>query len=110
MGTQWIPDVPYAKFAELLGFKGIYCDDESQVGAAWDEAFASNKPVVLDFKVDQEIPPVPPHIMTEQAKKAATAMVKGDPEAAGLIRKGVKQKAHEFTESVKTHLPGGSDR
>ena len=25
--TQTIPDFPYHKYAELLGFKGIYCDD-----------------------------------------------------------------------------------
>ena len=36
--TQTIPNFPYHKYAELLGFKGIYCDDPERVGAAWDEA------------------------------------------------------------------------
>ena len=27
-------------------------------------------------------------------------------EAPGLVEKGAKQKAHEFTESVRSHLPG----
>ncbi|PVZ06870.1 thiamine pyrophosphate-requiring protein [Actinomycetospora cinnamomea] len=109
-GSQWIPDVPYAEYARLLGLRGIRCDSPEEIGRAWDEALGSTVPCVLEVVVDPEIPPVPPHIMSEQAKKAATAMAKGDPEAAGLMRKGVKQKAHEFTESVKTHLPGGSDR
>jgi pyruvate dehydrogenase (quinone) len=36
-------------------------------------------------------------------------MLKGDPEEVGVITKGVKQKVHEFTESVKEKLPGGED-
>jgi thiamine pyrophosphate-dependent acetolactate synthase large subunit-like protein len=40
-------------------------------------------------------------------KKAAKALAKGDPETLGIVEKGAKQKAHEFTESIKAHLPGG---
>jgi pyruvate dehydrogenase (quinone) len=36
-------------------------------------------------------------------------MVKGDPEEAGVIAKGARQKMHEFTESIKESLPGGKD-
>jgi pyruvate dehydrogenase (quinone) len=42
-------------------------------------------------------------------KKAAKAVVKGDPEAAGIVSKGTKQKVHEFTESIKESLPGKKD-
>jgi pyruvate dehydrogenase (quinone) len=107
METQYIPDVPYAEFARLLGLTGIYCDDPKSIGEAWDEALASNRPVVLEVKVDPEIPPIPPHIKKMQAKKAAKALRKGDPEAWGITKKGAKQKIHEFTESVKETLPGG---
>ncbi len=107
MGSQWIPDVPYAEFAKLLGFKGIKVDDPKQMGDAWDEALTADRPVVLEVVTDPEIPPIPPHIKKELGKKAATAMVKGDPEEVGVIAKGVKQKVHEFTESVKAKLPGG---
>ncbi|GGZ46117.1 thiamine pyrophosphate-requiring protein [Streptomyces bluensis] len=100
-GSQHIPDVPYAKYAELIGLKGVYCDKPKGVGAAWDEALASDRPVVLEFKVDPEIAPIPPHIMTEQAKKAAKAVVR-DPERVGIAAKGVRQKLTEFAE----HLPG----
>ena len=44
-GTQWIPSVPYAQYAELLGFEGIYCEDGDQVGEAWEQALASKRPV-----------------------------------------------------------------
>jgi pyruvate dehydrogenase (quinone) len=100
-GSQYIPDVPYAKYAELLGLKGVYCDRPKKVGAAWDEALASDRPVVLEFKVDQEIAPIPPHIMTEQGKKAAKAAVR-DPERVGIATKGVRQKLSEYAE----RLPG----
>ncbi len=107
MGSQWIPDVPYAEFAKLLGLKGIKVDDPKEMGAAWDEALAADRPVVLEVVTDPEIPPIPPHIKKELGKKSAKAMLKGDPEEVGVITKGVKQKVHEFTESVKAKLPGG---
>ncbi|WP_225833577.1 thiamine pyrophosphate-requiring protein [Streptomyces sp. NK08204] len=100
-GSQYIPDVPYAKYAEMLGLKGIRCDKPKKVGKAWDEALASNVPVVLEFKVDQEIAPIPPHITLAQGKKAAKAAVR-DPERAGIAAKGVRQKLTEAAE----HLPG----
>jgi pyruvate dehydrogenase (quinone) len=107
--TQELPNVPYHRFAELIGLKGLFCDKPDEVARAWDEALAADRPVVLEFKTDQEIPPIPPHIMKELGVKSAKAMVKGDPEAAGVIRKGATQKLHEFTESLKEALPGKKD-
>ncbi|AEW99596.1 thiamine pyrophosphate protein (plasmid) [Streptantibioticus cattleyicolor NRRL 8057 = DSM 46488] len=100
-GSQHIPDVPYAQYAELLGLKGVYCDKPKKIGEAWDEALAADRPVVLEFKVDQEIAPIPPHIMAAQGKKAAKAAVH-DPEKAGIATRGVRQKLTEIAE----HLPG----
>jgi pyruvate dehydrogenase (quinone) len=100
-GSQSVPDVPYAKYAELLGLKGVYCDDPKKVGQAWDEALASDRPVVLEFKTDPEIAPIPPHIMASQGKKAAKAAVH-DPEKTGIAVRGVRQKLTEIAE----HLPG----
>ncbi|MGW3356235.1 thiamine pyrophosphate-requiring protein [Streptomyces bungoensis] len=100
-GSQTIPDVPYAAYAELLGLKGIRCEKPHEVGAAWDEALASDRPVVLEFKVDREIAPIPPHIVAAQGKKAAKAALR-DPEKVGITAKGVRQKLTEYAE----HLPG----
>ena len=101
-GSQWIPDFPYARYAELVGFKGIYCDDPNSLGAAWDEALATNGPVVFEVRVDPEIPPLPPHIRWEQAEKMAKAMAKGDPELVGVVQKSLRGKLQELKES----LPG----
>jgi pyruvate dehydrogenase (quinone) len=100
-GTQWLPDFSYAKYAELVGFKGIYCDNGDEVGDAWQEALGAGTPVVLEVKVDPEIPPLPPHIRVEQMKKMAEAMVK-DPERVGVMEKSLLGKLEEFKES----LPG----
>ena len=108
-GTQYIPDVRYSDFARMLGLKGVFVEKPEQVGPAWDEALAADRPCVLEVKVDQEIPPIPPHIKKMLGKKAAKAVVKGDPEAAGIVSKGTKQKVHEFTESIKESLPGKKD-
>jgi pyruvate dehydrogenase (quinone) len=100
--SQWIPDVPYHRVAELFGLKGIYCDSGDAVGGAWAEALAADRPCVLEVKVDPEVPPLPPHITVEQAKKMARAMVKGDPERAGVMEKSLLGKLMELKES----LPG----
>jgi pyruvate dehydrogenase (quinone) len=101
-GTQWLPDMSYAGYAKLLGFEGIYCDDGDAVGDAWQQALGAGKPVVLEVRVDPEIPPLPPHISVVQAKKMAEAMVKGDPERTGVMEKSLLGKVQEFKES----LPG----
>jgi pyruvate dehydrogenase (quinone) len=100
-GSQDVPDVPYHKYAELLGLRGIYCDQPDQVGAAWDEALASELPVVLEFKTDPEVPPLPPHIKKDLGKKSAKAELH-DPEKVGLARHGFRQKMTEYYEK----LPG----
>ena len=101
-GTQWIPSIPYAKYAELLGFRGIYCDNGDEVGDAWEQALAAGGPCVLEVKTDPEVPPLPPHITRMQAEKMAKAMVKGDPERVGVMEKSLRGKLAEFKES----LPG----
>ena len=101
-GTQWLPDFPYAKYAELAGFEGIYCDDGDAVGDAWAAALSAGRPALLEVKVDPEVPPLPPHITVEQAKKMAKAMVKGDPERVGVMERSLLGKLAE----VKESLPG----
>ncbi len=100
-GSQYIPDVPYAKYAQLPGLPGIYCEKPGEIGKAREEALASDVPVVLEFKTDPEIAPIPPHIMKEQVEKAVKAGLK-DPERMGMATRGFRQKLTEFYEK----LPG----
>jgi pyruvate dehydrogenase (quinone) len=95
-GSQDLPDFPYARYAEMLGLKGIRVDSPDRVGPAWDEALASDRPVVYEAVTDPEVPPLPPHITLEQAKAFTSALMAGDPNAGDMIKQSFKQKVEEF--------------
>ena len=94
--SQVMPDFPYARYAELLGFEGIRVDSPEAVAPAWERALAADRPVVYEAVVDPEVPPLPPHITLEQAKNLATALAKGDPARARIIRQSLKAKAQDL--------------
>jgi pyruvate dehydrogenase (quinone) len=83
--SQQLPNVPYHKFGELIGFKGIYVDHPERLAGAWDEALRSDRPTVLEVKTDPNVPPLPPHITLKQAKNFISTLAKGDPEEGSLI-------------------------
>jgi pyruvate dehydrogenase (quinone) len=89
--SQQIPNVPYHKFGELIGLKGIYVDRPEAMGPAWEEALAADRPVVLEVKTDPEVPPLPPHITFEEAKHLTEALGKGDPHERSIITETAKQ-------------------
>jgi pyruvate dehydrogenase (quinone) len=89
--SQELPDFPYARYAELIGLKGIRVDDPDQIGAAWDEALAADRPVVLEAITDPAVPPLPPHITFEQAAHFAQAIRRGDSDRRGMITQSLKQ-------------------
>jgi pyruvate dehydrogenase (quinone) len=84
--SQDIPDFPYARYAELLGLRGVRVDAPEGVAAAWDEAFAADRPVVVEAVVDPNVPTVPPQLKPEQVEKLQRALAGGDPAAAGVLR------------------------
>jgi len=94
--TQDVPNLPYHRFAELIGLKGLYVDDPTRMGAAWDEALASEVPVVLEVKTDPEVPPLPPHISFEQARNFMSTLQQGDPDAMGMIKGTLHQAMAAF--------------
>jgi pyruvate dehydrogenase (quinone) len=89
--SQNIMDFPYAAYAEMIGLRGLRVEKPEEVGPAWDEALRADRPYVLDVKTDPKVPPLPPHITYEQAKSYAQALLKGDPEALGLVWQSVKE-------------------
>jgi pyruvate dehydrogenase (quinone) len=95
--SQNLPDFPFARYAELLGFKGIRVDSPDRVADAWDEALAADRPVVYEAVTDPEIPPLPPHIRFEQAKTMAQALAKGEPHGVRIAWNSLKGKLEEFT-------------
>lgn len=94
--TQELPSFPYATYAESLGLKGIRLDKAEDAAAAWDEALAADRPVVLEALTDPEVPPLPPHITFAQARHFMGSVVGGDPARGRMIKQSVKDMVEEF--------------
>jgi pyruvate dehydrogenase (quinone) len=100
--SQDIPSVPYHRFAEMIGLRGFHVDDAERMAAVWDEALASDRPVVIEVKADPNVPPLPPHITLQQAKAFATTLFEGDPNQRNVIIDTAKQV-------IGAVLPGHKD-
>ncbi|GAA1566767.1 MULTISPECIES: thiamine pyrophosphate-requiring protein [Kribbella] len=99
--SQELPEFPYAGYAKLLGLHGVTAEKPEEVGPAWEEALAADRPCVVEFRTDPAVPPIPPHATWEQMEKALESIVRGDSDRAAMIKEGVKSKVQEF-------LPGKS--
>jgi pyruvate dehydrogenase (quinone) len=88
--TQSIPDFPYHRYAELIGLKGIFVDHPDKVGAAWDEALAADRPVILEAYTDPNVPPLPPHITLKDAKNFMM-MMRDEPELGSVLKNTAKE-------------------
>lgn len=89
--SQMLPNVPFHRFAELIGLKGIYVDRPEALGPAWDEALSATQPVVLEVKTDPEVPPLPPHVTLTQARQFMRTLVEGDPREGSVLVNTAKQ-------------------
>lgn len=97
--SQRIPNVPYARFADMIGLQGIYVDHPKLVADAWRQALRSDRPVLMEVKTDPNVPPLPPHITLQQAKNLSAALLKGEPGETDVIKGAVRQV-------LETMLPG----
>lgn len=99
--SQDVPAFNYAEYAESLGLQGIRVERPDAIGRAWDRALTADRPTILDVRTDPSVPPLPPHITFEQARKFAASMVEGDPH----VRDVVTRTAKDLLSAV---LPGTS--
>ena len=72
--SQELPDFPFAGYADLLGLRGIRVEDPEDIGAAWEEAFAADRPVLIEVLTDPEVPLLPPF---PAGREKAESMRKG---------------------------------
>jgi pyruvate dehydrogenase (quinone) len=96
--SQDLPDFEYAAYGEMLGFKGIRVEDPDELEGAWEEAWASTRPVVFEAIVDPDVPPLPPHIGFDQAVAFTRAIYRGDPDSQGII-------ARAFADMTESYIP-----
>jgi pyruvate dehydrogenase (quinone) len=93
--SQVLPDFPFARYAEMLGLKGLRVEKPEDVAPAWEEALSSERPVVYEAITDPEVPPLPPHIRFEQAEHMAMAL-RGDPNRGRIMKESLKGKMEEI--------------
>ncbi len=74
----------------MIGLKGIFVDNPDRVGAAWDEALASDRPVILEAYTDPNVPPLPPHITLKDAKNFVS-MIPSEPELGSVLKNSAKE-------------------
>jgi pyruvate dehydrogenase (quinone) len=89
--SQELPDFPYAEYGRLLGLGGIRVADPAEVAPAWDAALSADRPTVIEAITDPDIPFLPPHVTLKQAKAYATSLLKGDPDASGIIATSIRE-------------------
>jgi pyruvate dehydrogenase (quinone) len=95
--SQSIPNFPYSRFAEMLGFRGIYVDTPDALRAAWQQALASDRPVVLEVKTDPEVAPLPPHVTLKEARGFISSVLKGDERSRHVIAETAAQVLNALT-------------
>jgi pyruvate dehydrogenase (quinone) len=61
--SQDIPDVPYSRFAELLGLRGSRIERPENIEALLRGALQADRQTVLDFMVDGNVPISLPHLI-----------------------------------------------
>lgn len=99
--SQVVPNFSFAKYAEMLGLKGIFVDKPDQVGPAWDAAFSADRPTVLEIVTDPEVPTLPPHITFKQAMHFSQSLFK-DSDAKGMFIGAFKEALDSFLPGKKT--------
>jgi pyruvate dehydrogenase (quinone) len=84
--SQDLLEFPFARSAELLGLRGIRVDRPEGVADAVEQAFAADRPVVLEAVVSAAVPALPPKLREQQRKNLNAALAHGDPDAEAVER------------------------
>jgi pyruvate dehydrogenase (quinone) len=95
--SQDLPDFPFARYAELIGMKGLHVDEPDQVGPAWGEALAHDGPVLYEAVTDPNMPPLPPQLRFETVRNMTRAFMKGDPAARDIMRHAIRATRQDLT-------------
>ncbi|MGB6057768.1 MAG: thiamine pyrophosphate-requiring protein [Microthrixaceae bacterium] len=108
--AQLVESMDYAKYADVLGLKGVRVNDPDDVEAAWRDAFSSNRPVLLDVHTDKNVPPLPAHVTFEQAKGVAESVLKGDPDARQVVGNSARAVAAQIFARVSSAVGTSDDK
>lgn len=83
--SQDLPAFPFAEFARLLGLHGLRVDRPDQIADAWTQALSADRPMLLEFMTDPNVPALPPHVSLKQTGHYLKALLQGDPDAREVV-------------------------
>jgi len=84
--SQALPGFDYAAYARLLGLEGLRIERVEDIAPAWRYALDNDRPTLLEFACDPNVPPLPPHVDLKQARHYLSALLHGDRQALEVIR------------------------
>ncbi|HJV54193.1 MAG TPA: thiamine pyrophosphate-dependent enzyme, partial [Noviherbaspirillum sp.] len=91
LASQVLPPFPYAAYADMLGLGGIRVDKPEGIAPAWERALSARVPTLVEVVTDPDVPPLPPHISSEQTKAYLSALWHRDPDSLGIIQASIKE-------------------
>ena len=95
--SQDLPDFPYARYAELARARRASASiSPEQVGPAWDEALAADRPVVLEAITDPERAAAAAAHHARAGEGVQLGAARRRPERGRIVRQSFKQKVQEF--------------
>jgi pyruvate dehydrogenase (quinone) len=90
------PRPDYAAWARGCGGFGVHVDKPGDLPGALREALAHRGPALVDVAVDPDEPPLPGKVSYDQAKKFATAWLRGQPHKAAIATTLFKDKIQQL--------------
>jgi pyruvate dehydrogenase (quinone) len=94
--SQRIPYMPFHEYARLIGLGSVKVDRASQIEDAMTQAFAADRPFVIDAMTDPEEPPLPPHITFKQAADITKSFLADPSDGLAGVVNAVREKVDEF--------------
>ncbi len=94
--SQRIPYMPFHEYARLIGLGSVKVDRASQIEDAMTQAFAADRPFVIDAMTDPEEPPLPPHITFKQAADFTKSFLADPSDGLAGVVNAVREKVDEF--------------
>lgn len=90
-----IQPIDFAMYARACGATGFTIDDPKDADRIVREAMAHDGPVVIDCIVDQNEPPMPGKITTEQAVEFVKALARGERDRSEIIKNVISNQYNE---------------
>ncbi|OFJ50951.1 thiamine pyrophosphate-requiring protein [Mycolicibacterium grossiae] len=95
--SQRVPSFPYADYAELLGLGAVRITASDQATDAWRQAFAADRPFVIEAMVDPAAPMLPP-LMPESKAEGLYAALEQEDGGGAVVDRVRRQRAADSEE------------